>query len=177
MCHHCGGKGLIRSSQSNAILILRTIEKELSNQKLHALNVYAHSESILYILNKKREDIRRIEQDFKVEINFYDDKMATLESFSLEKIKLQQRQPKQEIQETKFVKEYKKPAKHVTLPIEANSIDQNDLKFSDSEIIKETRDNLVQEEPKEGERKKRTNFQRRRKPTNKANNTTFTSTA
>jgi ribonuclease E len=88
-CKYCNGKGVVRSSHSNSILILRTIEKELASGNTNVLNIFAHIDTVLYVLNKKRKDIERIEQDFAVEINFYEDKAATAESFYIEKIKIQ----------------------------------------------------------------------------------------
>jgi len=174
VCHHCSGKGLIRSSHANAILILRTLEKELAAQKLHSLNVYAHIESILYILNKKRLDIRRIEQEFNVEINFYDDKAATLESFSIEKIKLQPRQSKQEAGEVKGGKELNKKAeKSSPEPIETIWQKQDNIKLIAQESKPQGDVPAIDDDaPKEEGRRKRVNFQRRRKPINKANDNT-----
>jgi ribonuclease E len=169
-CHHCSGKGLIRSSHANAILILRTLEKELAAEKLHSLNVYAHVESILYILNKKRLDVGRIEQEFNVEINFYDDKTATLESFSIEKIKLQPRRPKQVAEEAKGVKESnKKPEKPTPEPIETSRQKQDNVKLIAQEAQPQDDVPVDNDAPKEEGRRKRVNFQRRRKPVNKAN--------
>ena len=94
-CKYCNGKGVVRSEEANSILIMRTIEKELSDGRQNSMNVFGHADTILYILNKKRYDISRIEQEFEVELNFYCDKQATAESFYIEKIKLQKTPPKQ----------------------------------------------------------------------------------
>jgi ribonuclease E len=89
-CQYCNGKGVVRSDEANAILILRTIAAELATAKLNKINVFAHVDSILYILNRKRKEIEEIQVEFSVELNFYQDKNATAESFYIEKIKLQQ---------------------------------------------------------------------------------------
>jgi hypothetical protein len=71
------------------MLILRTIEKELCDSKVNLINVFAHLDSILYILNKKRADIERIETEFNIDLHFQHDPLATAESFYIEKIQLQ----------------------------------------------------------------------------------------
>jgi ribonuclease E len=175
LCFHCSGKGLIRSSHANAILILRTIERELISQEIHSLNIYAHVESVLYLLNKKRADISRIEREFKVEINFYQDKTATLESFSIEKIKLQQRQNKQEPDEVKVTKDLnKKTPKSTQKSSDAIPQQQKDIKLTaqdnktkEDKSKEETLSNNKDKAPNEAERRKRVSFQKRRKAVNK----------
>jgi ribonuclease E len=89
-CPHCKGKGLIRDLQTNDMLILRTIESEVSAHA-HPINtvaVFGHMETILSLLNNRRRDIVRLEKKYGIEINLYHDPEATIESFSLEKITL-----------------------------------------------------------------------------------------
>jgi ribonuclease E len=87
ICHHCNGKGLVRADQSNAMLILRTIENEIFKNHVDVVNVYANLDAVLYIINTKRREISSIEERYKTKLNFYQDTSATADSFSIEKIK------------------------------------------------------------------------------------------
>lgn len=88
ICSHCNGKGIIRADESNAMLILRTVENEIFNDNIDIVNVYAGMSSIIYILNNKRQEILFIEEKHKIKLNFNFDPDATSDSYSVEKIKL-----------------------------------------------------------------------------------------
>jgi ribonuclease E len=88
MCSHCSGKGVVRGDESNAMLILRTVENEIHNGNFATVNVYASSASIVYLLNEKRDEIIFIEKKYSVKLNFFIDINATSDSYSMEKIKL-----------------------------------------------------------------------------------------
>lgn len=88
ICSHCNGKGLVRADESNAMLILRTIENEIFNDKIDILNVYAHASPVIYLLNNKRKEISYIEEKYNIKINFNCDPITTCDTYSIEKIKL-----------------------------------------------------------------------------------------
>lgn len=87
ICEHCSGKGIVRSKEANAMLILRTIENEIHNSSYYMVNVYGIASSILTLLNEKRAEISSIEQRHNIKLNFYIDRDATSDSYSIEKIK------------------------------------------------------------------------------------------
>lgn len=87
MCTHCSGKGIVRADESNAMLILRTIENEIHNGNFRAVNVYGIASSILYLLNNKRTEVASIEKKYSIKLNFFIDKDATSDSYSIEKIR------------------------------------------------------------------------------------------
>ncbi|MDG1436557.1 MAG: Rne/Rng family ribonuclease [Rickettsiaceae bacterium] len=87
MCSHCSGKGVVRSDEANSMLILRTIENEIYNSKFSAVNVYGSASSIIYLLNEKRLEITSIEKKYAIKLNFFIDRDATSDSYSMEKIK------------------------------------------------------------------------------------------
>lgn len=88
ICSHCSGKGIVRADESNAMLILRTIENEIFNGKYDVVNVFGIASSIIYLLNHKREEISFIESKYSIKLNFAIDRDATSDSYSIEKIKL-----------------------------------------------------------------------------------------
>ncbi|MES2215324.1 MAG: Rne/Rng family ribonuclease [Pseudomonadota bacterium] len=87
MCHHCNGKGTVRADESNAMLILRTIENEIFRGKLDVVNIFAHLDVVLYLMNHKRKEVTALEEKYKIKCNFLSDANATSDSFSMEKIK------------------------------------------------------------------------------------------
>ncbi|MDX2050415.1 MAG: Rne/Rng family ribonuclease [Rickettsiaceae bacterium] len=89
MCQNCNGKGIVRNEEANSMLILRTIENEVYNQKIEILNVYAHNDVVLFLLNNKRVEISLIEKKYSMKLNFYFDNEASSDSFSIEKVSIQ----------------------------------------------------------------------------------------
>lgn len=88
ICSHCSGKGVVRADESNAMLILRTIENEIFNSSYDVVNVFGIASSIIYLLNNKRTEIAFVENKYNIKLNFCIDKEATSDSYSIEKIRL-----------------------------------------------------------------------------------------
>ena len=88
ICSHCNGKGVIRASYANAMLILRTIENEICEERIDVINVFTNIVSVIYLLNNKRAEIKFIEEKYNIKLNFYSDPNATSDSYSIEKVKL-----------------------------------------------------------------------------------------
>ena len=84
-CPVCQGVGHIRSSESVALMILRSIEDHLRTQGPANLTVSASNEASLYILNHKRSYLRDIEMRYGVTIVIQLDEKAHGAHFSLER--------------------------------------------------------------------------------------------
>ncbi len=97
ICLHCSGKGIVRADESNSMLILRTIENEIYNNNYDIVNIYGIASSMLYLLNNKREEISFIEKKYSIKLDFYIDKEATADSYSIEKIKLSEKNKSENI--------------------------------------------------------------------------------
>jgi ribonuclease E len=67
-CTHCGGTGLIRSTPSLALSILRALEEQLVRNASQDAIIRTRMEAALYLLNQKRETIRGLEARFGVTI-------------------------------------------------------------------------------------------------------------
>ena len=69
-CPHCGGTGIVRSTEWSALQILREIEREGVQRRSRELTVFLPGRVALYLLNEKRHDLLTIEQryDFKVHV-------------------------------------------------------------------------------------------------------------
>ena len=86
ICSYCNGKGLVRADESNAMLILRTVENEILNENISVVNVFANVNSVTYILNNKRTEISLIEKKYNLKLQFCVDPTATSDNYSIEKI-------------------------------------------------------------------------------------------
>src|SRR5262249_28515193 len=60
-CPHCGGTGFIRSTESAALYVLRSIEEEGIRRRSAEICVYVPTTVALYLLNQKRESLTQIE--------------------------------------------------------------------------------------------------------------------
>ncbi len=86
ICTHCNGKGVTRSSEANALMILRTVESEVCKARVQKLNIYAHPESVMYLLNNKRANVGEIEVRYGVSLIFHQDAHISVDSFAIEDV-------------------------------------------------------------------------------------------
>ena len=73
LCPHCAGSGRIQSIEVSAVQILRAIEEEGAPDGIEGVKVFAHSDVILHILNKKRSQLNEIENGYNILIDFNND--------------------------------------------------------------------------------------------------------
>ena len=67
-CPHCQGSGVVRSTASIALHVLRVLEDALIKNSTHDLTVQTRASVALYILNQKRINLRDLERRFGVAI-------------------------------------------------------------------------------------------------------------
>ena len=68
VCVHCGGSGRVRSTDSTALRVLRSVEEEGIKQKANEIAVFVPSEVGFYILNKKRDALATIEERYGFQV-------------------------------------------------------------------------------------------------------------
>lgn len=68
VCPHCKGTGMIRSTESAALQVLRAIEAEALKGRTKALDVHVPTDVAVFILNQKRADLQDIERRGRVSI-------------------------------------------------------------------------------------------------------------
>ena len=68
VCAHCQGAGVVRSTASIALHVLRVLEDALIKSSTHDLIVRTRTLVALYILNQKRLNLRDLERRFGVVI-------------------------------------------------------------------------------------------------------------
>jgi ribonuclease E len=76
-CPHCAGAGMVRSTASIALHVLRVLEDALIKSSAHNITVRTRSEVALYILNQKRGNLRDLEQRFGVSVTIVGDDTLT----------------------------------------------------------------------------------------------------
>jgi ribonuclease E len=68
VCQHCQGAGVVRSTASVALHVLRVLEDALIKSSAHDMTVRARTPVALYILNQKRVHLRDLERRFGVTV-------------------------------------------------------------------------------------------------------------
>jgi len=86
VCPHCQGTGIIRSTESVALSVLRALEDYLRSNKVMDLTAVTSGEVALYILNNKREYLNDIERRFGVRLGVVTDERMQGSSFAIEKM-------------------------------------------------------------------------------------------
>ena len=67
-CPHCAGTGLLRSTPSLALHVLRALEDTLLRSATHDITLKTRLETAFYILNQKRESLTALEARFGVTV-------------------------------------------------------------------------------------------------------------
>ena len=77
ICPHCVGAGMVRSTASIALHVLRVLEDALIKNAAHNITVRTRTAVALYILNQKRNNLRELEARFGVVITVAADDTLT----------------------------------------------------------------------------------------------------
>ena len=77
VCAHCLGAGVVRSTASVALHVLRVLEDALIKSATHDISVKTRSQVALYILNQKRAHLADIEARFGVAVTIEADDALT----------------------------------------------------------------------------------------------------
>jgi ribonuclease E len=86
-CPHCGGTGSIRSTESTALYVLRSIEEEGMRQRSAEICVYVPTTVALYILNQKRESLVQLEARYGMRVSVARDDALIPPAFRLERLR------------------------------------------------------------------------------------------
>jgi ribonuclease E len=84
-CPTCGGAGAVRSHEMAALRILRSTEHEATSGEAGLLQVKVAMDVALYILNHKRDWLRRIEENYGVSVEVTADPSKAGDNFEIEK--------------------------------------------------------------------------------------------
>lgn len=70
-CEHCSGRGVVRSVETQALYYLRRIQTGISRKKVDRVVCKLPLEVAQYLLNKKRHELRELEQRHQAMIDIY----------------------------------------------------------------------------------------------------------
>lgn len=72
-CRHCLGSGFVRSTESTALYVLRSIEKLGTQDNAKNLKVFAPTAVVLYLFNHKRPQLGHLEQRLNITVSMEHD--------------------------------------------------------------------------------------------------------
>ncbi len=84
VCSACGGKGKIKSTESLSLIILRKIHAQASTGTIVQAHATLYPPVAQYLLNQKRAELCRIENEFNVKIIITADPETPAEQYRLE---------------------------------------------------------------------------------------------
>lgn len=87
-CPYCKGQGVIRTTESGAMLILRAIEEEGTKNRSSKITVFVPTDTAIYLLNQKRQHLCDLENKYKMSIIISaDNEIKMVSDYRIERIK------------------------------------------------------------------------------------------
>ena len=88
VCPYCQGKGLIRTMESSAVMVLRGIEEEGIRSRSSQISVFVPSDVAIFLLNHKRLKLSELEKHYNMQIIISaDDTIKNISDYRIERIK------------------------------------------------------------------------------------------
>ena len=87
LCVHCRGTGMVRSVESSALHLLRSLEEEAIARKTPEVNVFVPTAVALYVLNQKRSNLTEIEARLGMRVTLSCDDGLIPPDFRMEKLR------------------------------------------------------------------------------------------
>jgi ribonuclease E len=104
LCPHCEGTGRVRSIDTAALQLLRSIEEEAQKGKMDELHITAHRDVVLFILNHKRSAVAEIEARFGLMVVLLSDDSLIAPEYKVDRVgwqgKAQAKQPSRQSQQS-----------------------------------------------------------------------------
>src|SRR5262245_8762132 len=113
-CPHCDGSGLIKSTISLALAVLRRIRAEAAKETLASVKALLPMDVALYLLNQKRQEIAHLEEEYNLTLYLAGNTIARQNEYSLEFIKRDFVPDIAPMSEKIFMKEIEEPVRPVT---------------------------------------------------------------
>jgi ribonuclease E len=120
-CPHCEGSGLIKSTTSMALLVLRRIRAEAAKDTLAAVKAVLPTDVANYLLNQKRQDLFRLEEDYDLTIHVRGNTAIRQNDYDIEFIKREPPAAPATQPTRDYSKEYSPAASTVALPKDKRS--------------------------------------------------------
>ena len=101
VCPHCHGRGIVRTVESGAVSILRTIEEEGIKGRSSKIAVSLPRDVAVYLLNQKRNELVAIEQRYKMQVIICaDESIKNISDFKIERTKAVKPAAEETVKET-----------------------------------------------------------------------------
>lgn len=101
VCPHCHGRGIVRTVESGAVSILRTIEEEGIKGRSSKIMVSLPRDVAVYLLNQKRNELVAIEQRYKMQVIICaDESIKNISDFKIERTKAVKPAAEETVKET-----------------------------------------------------------------------------
>ncbi len=173
-CPYCEGTGIRRSTDSSALVVLRTVQEEANNRDTTSLSVHVPTAVALYILNQKRQTLAEIERSTEVSITLNADESLIPPAVRIErvnadgKIELVAQSPNNDVKpaEDKISKRKRRPRRRVSPSVATEAIDsqsdENKIKNKETSVATSYDDDSAEDRsPKRRRRGKRGGRRRR----------------
>ncbi|MEX0644247.1 MAG: ribonuclease E/G [Parvularculaceae bacterium] len=85
-CPTCAGAGVVRSSEMASLRILRAIESQALQGRAAVIQIKTSLDVALYILNHKRAWLKRIEDDYALQVELFGDNTKAGDQYEIEKV-------------------------------------------------------------------------------------------
>ena len=113
-CPHCEGSGLIKSTISLALTVLRRIRAEAAKETLASVKALLPMDVALYLLNQKRQEIAHLEEEYNLTLYLAGNSAARQNEYSLEFVKRDIVPDIALVPEKAILKEIEEPVRPVT---------------------------------------------------------------
>lgn len=177
VCPHCQGKGMVRTIESGAVLVLRSIEEEGIKNRSSKINAFVPSDIAIYLLNQKRQTLCDLEQKYKMNIIISaDESLKNVSEFRIERTKTVKAQNENKpVDEKEIVKEKREKKQPTSAKSNENKKESPAVQEESSEVseVQENAENNVENGKNNRRRRDRRNrFDRnnRRNRRNRYNN-------
>ncbi|MEB3702939.1 Rne/Rng family ribonuclease [Candidatus Bealeia paramacronuclearis] len=86
-CYHCRGTGMVRSVESSALHLLRSLEEEATSKRSQEVNVFVPTAIALYVLNQKRANLLELENRMGLRVMLSRDDSLIPPDFRIERLR------------------------------------------------------------------------------------------
>ncbi|MBR6408950.1 MAG: Rne/Rng family ribonuclease [Alphaproteobacteria bacterium] len=87
-CPYCHGQGVMRTTESGAVLILRAIEEEGIKNRFTSLTVSVPTDTAVYLLNQKRKNLADLEERYNMSVVISaDNSIKNVSDYKIERLR------------------------------------------------------------------------------------------
>jgi ribonuclease E len=151
-CPNCGGQGIVRSVESTALRVLRSLEEEGQRQRAAAVTVRAPLDVAIYTLNQKRRELTRIESEYGMAVQFDSKDRIIAGTFEIDRV--EQKAPEDRVKH--MLQNAPLPAAEIVeAEADASELVEEEDEGREESAHEETQETQQQQPQSEGKRKRR----------------------